>query len=113
MSFNKLLSQTCTIKTKTEDFTTAGDGSITETWSNTYTSVKCRLINPNGTLEETDGGYNLKVTPYIFLKSDQTISVGNRIVHDNGNTYLVEYINDQEGFNSTHHKEVILRRHEV
>ena len=112
MSFESLLTQTCTIQTESTDYTTAGDGSLTNTWSDTYENVPCRLINSSGNLVEGVGGYDKRVSPYIFLKITETISVGNRIVHDNGYTYLVTYIYVVEDFNDSHHYKIFLKRQE-
>lgn len=112
MSYKNLLHQTCTIQTKTDNWTTTGYGTSTETWADTYENVKCRIDTISGSLPEHLRGYDPSSMYTLFLLSDQTVAIGNR-VEEGSNTYLVEYIKEIEGKSALHHLEVLMRRIEV
>jgi len=88
---------TCTIQTVTR--TAGATGGITESWANTYTSVKCRL-DPRGGAEgvssdavEAIGTWTLNI-PY-----DQAISVEDRVVHTS-KTYEVTAVWDTHSYST-------------
>lgn len=110
MSYDLLLTDTCTVQTKSDDYTTTGDGTITETWSDTYEDVACLHQKITGTLKESIGGLNPQSKDLFFMKYSQTITRGDRVVHDSV-TYYVEDVDDAGG--QGHHKEVTCRLFEV
>ena len=112
MSYNGLLHQTCTIQTKTEDCTTNGDGTIAETWANTYTSVKCRKVQMSSSLLESIKGYNIEADYLFFFRIGQSISLGDRII-ESSETYIVKRINQAQGMSGTHHVEVFAKRMDI
>jgi len=105
MSFEKLLNKLCTVQVKTE--TQGSTGSVSESWTNTYTNVMCRynrVIQGKGSV--VSGAYQVTLEDYTFyFKPDQVISKANRIVVD-GLTFEVEHVfKDSAG----HHLEVFAR----
>lgn len=110
MGFEDLLIHTCTIQTKTEDFTGSGDGQIDETWADTYENVACRLVKLSGALPETLRGYDPSAMYILHLKSGQTIANGNRVIDSDSNKHLVEYIAEADDGTTIHHQEAYIRR---
>lgn len=79
---------TCTIQTQTE---TSTKGSVEVTFSNTYTSVPCRLmpVTGNDASEYVTGDKATRVAQFVLtVPYDQAISGGYRVVHG-GLTYEV------------------------
>ena len=90
------LPDTCTIQVKT---TTAGAmGGISETFANTYTSVKCR-IDPSGGGGETVINFTVegKSTWMLNIPYDQAIAIENRVIHDS-KTYEVIRVIDTNSY---------------
>lgn len=113
MSYQGLLSQSCTIQTKTEDMTTLGNGQISETWADTYEDVSCRIINLSGTLMEQIRGYDKRATHMMFCLESQIIARGDKVVDSDSKEYLISFINPVEGKSGIHHKEIIMREYET
>ena len=85
------LPDTCTLQTVTR--TSDGMGSWTETYSNTYTSIPCRVWQQTGGERDVAGRMS-EVTRWVLnVPYDQTIDATMRVVHD-GKTYQVNDIND-------------------
>ncbi|OGS40468.1 MAG: hypothetical protein A3K77_00525 [Euryarchaeota archaeon RBG_13_31_8] len=71
---------TCTIQTKTLDKASSAKGVVTETWADTYTSVKCTLQEITGKLDRTRLGAFQDETHVLFLEYSNTILAGYRVV---------------------------------
>lgn len=110
MSFTGLLNNTCTIQTKSSDYTTTADGTVTETWANTYTSVPCRLDKLRSSYNQERIGLDPESTHILFVEYSRTIVRGNRVIVDSI-TYFVLNVDDPTGHN--HHKECELKLLEV
>ena len=87
------LPDTCTIQTGSNTRTT--DGGFTTAFSNTYTSVPCRLAPLQaGQMERLEGDQQTAVTRWVLtIAYDQAIAEGNRVVHDS-ETYEIEHLED-------------------
>lgn len=110
MSFLKLLNKTCTIQTKSDNYTTNADGTVSETWANTYTSIPCRIDKLGSTYNQSMGGLDPKSTHILFLESSRTIARGNRVIVDSI-TYFV--LNSDDPTGKGHHLECEVKLLEV
>jgi head-tail adaptor len=103
MSFEKLLNKLATIQTKST--AQNATGSVTESWANTYTNVKCRY-NRAGNGRQSAGTYQVTLEDFVFyFKVDQVITIADRIVVD-GKTFVVDHV-FQDG--SAHHIEAFAK----
>lgn len=110
MGYRELLNKTCTIQTRSLDYTTNDDGTPIETWANTYTNIPCTIQKDSGNLEEIMAGQNQKSTHTLFLLTGQAIADGNRVIIS-GETYYVEDWEDAAG--RGHHIEARVRKMDV
>ena len=87
------LPDTCTIQTVAQ--TSDGMGGWTEAWSNTYTSVACRLApEQTAQTEGLEGEQMAAVTRWVLTVAyDQAIDETMRVVHDS-ETYEVARLDD-------------------
>jgi SPP1 family predicted phage head-tail adaptor len=89
---DNLLGDTCTIQTKA--VTLDSTGNPTESYTNTYTSVACRLDAVSGRGERALWGRLAAVSDWILsIKYDQTISEADRVIYG-GTTYFVTAVED-------------------
>jgi head-tail adaptor len=110
MGYRKLLNKTCTIQTRTLDYTTNEDGTVIETWANTYTNIPCTIQKNSGTLEEIMAGQNKKSTHTLFLLTGQAIADGNRVVISSDTYYVEDY---EDAAERGHHIEAQVRKMDV
>ena len=100
------LPDTCTLQTVA--LTSDGMGGYTAVWSNTYTSVACRM-SPEQTAqtEGMTGGQIAAITRWVLtIHHDQAIDETMRVVHDS-ETYEVSRLDD------THSNRTAKRAHLV
>ena len=90
---NAYLPDTCTIQTVVR--TADNMGGWTEAWSNTYTSVACRLAPARATRDETLRGEQISAYSQwvLTVAYNQTIDETMRVVHDS-ETYEVLRLED-------------------
>ena len=99
---NDYLPDICTLQTVAR---TADDyGGWDEAWSNTYTSVACRLaVMPLNRPEGMDGSALSSLTRWLFaVPYNQAIDATMRVVHDSV-TYEVEAVEDQQSNRASRH----------
>ena len=75
--------------------TSDDQGGLTEVWSNTYTSVSCRLAPIRASLVETPEGDQISAASRWILSVaySQVIAEDMRVVHDS-ETYEIEHLED-------------------
>jgi SPP1 family predicted phage head-tail adaptor len=100
------LPDTCTIQTKTS--ASDGMGGWTDTWSNTYTSVSCRLAPMSPGDESLQAEQLAMGTGWVLtIAHNQVIAETNRVVHDS-ETYEVVGMEDTHSNRTA--KRIYLRR---
>ncbi len=84
---------TCTLQKVAR--TSDDQGGFTEVWSNTYTSVSCRVSPIRASLVEMLEGDQVSAASRWILSvaHNQAISEDMRVVHD-GETYEIEHLED-------------------
>lgn len=99
---NDYLPDSCTIQTVARAADTYGGW--TETWSDTYTSVSCRLaVMPLNRPEAMDGSQISSLTRWLFaVPYNQAIDATMRVVHDSV-TYEIEAVEDLQSNRASRH----------
>ena len=99
---NDYLPDTCTLQTVAQ--TADVYGGWTEAWSNTYTSVACRLaVMPLNRPEGIDGSELSSLTRWLLaVPYNQAIDATMRCVHDSV-TYEIEAVEDQQSQRASRH----------
>jgi len=97
----------CTIQTVSRSRDT--QGGWTETWANTYTSVKCRMAPMLSQQKEEVQGEQLQALTRLVLTVayNQTIDETMRVVHDS-QTFEVDHMEDTHSNRTA--KRIYLRR---
>lgn len=113
MSYLGLLNSTCSIYRMTGfegnyDYTASTEGSVSETWTETYTNVECRVDRASTPIYRRPAGIVTMGQTTGFFLPDQDIVDGDRVYHDS-NWYEVMDVVPIYGYNALHHKEAALR----
>ena len=105
-----LLLHRCTVQTR--DASENDFGEKTYSYTDTYTSVLCRLVSPSGAKQRLPAGEFVTGMPRLFLKADQDVSENCRIVGTTGfdDTYEILKVNEIHNSHGLHHKELDLRK---
>ena len=106
MSLNSLLTQTCSIYTRTTSVGAIGDAN--QVYALAYSSVRCRAVHQQNRWGRENGLIAATAIHLLYIDQPYTLDTSMRVVLDDGTTYQVTHADMKHDSRGHHHAEYLI-----